>query len=139
MGNSEFTVSGSAAVLADKLQITDTGGSESGEAYMQIDGVTTADSLTVQYMMYTGDGSGADGQCVNVGANTLGGRAGEDGVSEGVSVCFDEWANAENEHGIQIFNNGEMILEGRATCGNRECCNCRPSPFYWITLFCVQL
>ena len=30
--------------------------------------------------MYCGDGSGADGLCVDLGANTLGGRVGEDGV-----------------------------------------------------------
>jgi hypothetical protein len=41
--------------------------------------------------MYTGGGDdgGADGQCVSVGANTLAGRNGEDGVAEGLALCFD--------------------------------------------------
>ena len=87
--------------------------------------------------------------CVSLGANTLDGkvgpggadahfdncvdptdspagdtctRYGEDGVATGVALCFDEWANGDAEHGIQMFYNGEMIFEGRATCGNREGC-----------------
>jgi hypothetical protein len=119
---SEFAVSGSAVVADDVLQITQLENNQMGEAYRQVHGLTKEKSFTVRYSMYTGDGTGADGQCVNIGANTLNGRVGEDGVAQGVAVCFDEWANGDAEHGIQIFYNGEMIFEGRATCGNREGC-----------------
>ena len=118
--NREFQVTGDASVSGDHLQITPAEGSQSGAAYRQVSGLSATDRLTVRYQMYTGDGSGADGQCVNVGENDMGGRNGEDGVTVGIAVCFDEWANSDAEHGIQIFYNGEMILEGRATCGNRE-------------------
>eukprot|EP01052_Picozoa_sp_SAG31_P019049 SAG31_NODE_1374_length_8594_cov_57.759623_4_plen_896_part_00 len=104
------------------LQITQLQNSQSGEAYFPIPGLQNTDGFIVSYQMYTGDGSGADGQCVNVGTNTLGGRNGEDGVGEGVAVCFDEWANDVAEHGIQIFYNGEMVLEGRAACENQDWC-----------------
>ena len=56
---------------------------------------------------------------VNIGANDLQDRNGEDGVADGIAVCFDEWANSDAEHGIQIFYNGEMLFEGRATCENQ--------------------
>ena len=103
----------------DILQITNLGNSQQGEAYSPLPGLLTTDGIIVHYQMYTGDGTGADGQCVNIGANDMGGRNGEDGVAVGVALCFDEWANGRAEHGIQIFYNGEMLFEGRATCENQ--------------------
>jgi hypothetical protein len=54
-------------------------------------------------------------------------------------VCFDEWANANAEHGIQIFYNGDMIFEGRATCENQA--GCPPVSFFndgsWHTVQAV--
>jgi hypothetical protein len=125
---SKFVLDGSAKTSRDVLQITQLENSQSGTAFMSLAGLTTSDGLTVRYQMYTGDGTGADGQCVNIGANSLGGRAGEDGVAEGLAVCFDEWANGDAEHGIQMFYNGEMIFEGRATCENRK--GCPPVSFF---------
>ena len=74
-------------------------------------------------MFYCGDGSGADGLCVNVGGNDMGGRVGEDGVAKGVAVCFDEWAN-NGDHGVSIFYDGGMIWEEIGVCSNRQ--NCLP-------------
>ena len=121
----------SASVIGDVLQITPNEGSMQGSAFREIAGLSTSDEFIVRYQMYTGDGTGADGQCVNIGANDLQdrsdpahvvGRNGEDGVADGIAVCFDEWANSDAEHGIQIFYNGEMLFEGRATCENQAGC-----------------
>ena len=68
-----------------------------------------------------GDGTGADGMCVSIGSNDLAGRNGEDGVAEGVALCFDEWAN-DGDHGVNIFYNGEVAGEWTGPCGNREGC-----------------
>ena len=68
-----------------------------------------------------GDGTGADGMCVSIGSNDLAGRTGEDGVAEGVALCFDEWAN-DGDHGVNIFYNGEVAGEWTGPCGNREGC-----------------
>ena len=57
--------------------------------------------------------------CVNVGANTLGGRVGEDGVSVGVALCFDEWANG-GDHGVMMFYNGATVWEDITQSGNRS-------------------
>jgi hypothetical protein len=35
----------------------------------------------------------------------------EEGVTQGVSVCFDDWANGNNDHGVQIFYDGVAIYE----------------------------
>ena len=86
------TTTSSAMVENDILKITQLAGSQLGEAYVPIPGLLSTDGLIVRYQMYTGDGTGADGQCVNVGANTLGGRYGEDGVSEGVAICKQQKA-----------------------------------------------
>ena len=115
----EFTSTGSAAVVDDVLQVTQLANSQSGEAYVSIPRLLSTDGIIVRYQMYTGDGTGADGQCVNIGANDMGGRNGEDGVAVGVALCFDEYANSDAEHGIQIFYNAEMVFEGRATCENQ--------------------
>jgi hypothetical protein len=50
-----------------------------------------------------------------------GGRNGEDGVSVGVAVCFDEYSNG-GDHGISIFYNGEALFEDLAPCENQEGC-----------------
>jgi hypothetical protein len=68
---------------------------------------------------------------MNLGANSLGGRVGEDGVGEGVAICFDEWANS-GDHGVHIFyqppgsthnwndaGNPGSIWEDIAECGGQ--------------------
>ena len=101
----EDVTTNSAAVIhvdgADVLQITDLSTAQRGTAFKQIPGLTAADDFAVHYQMYTGGGSGADGQCVSVGANKLAGRSAEDGVAEGLALCFDEYANG-GDHGIQV-------------------------------------
>ena len=90
----------------------------------------------VRYEVYTGGGTGADGQCMSIGTNDMAGSNGEDGVPEGVALCFDEvsprgpkskfsvfcmswlaefcgaqWSNpGENggDHGISIRYNGQV-------------------------------
>ena len=79
------------------------------------------DHFHVQFGLYDGGGTGADGMCVNVGGNDIGGRNGEDGVAQGVALCFDEYANG-GDHGISIFYNGAAIWEELAACGNRQGC-----------------
>ena len=116
----EFVLSGSAFVAQDVLQITQATDSQAGAAFAPLP-IASTDRFQVQYSMYTGDGSGADGQCVNIGGNDLAGRVGEDGVAAGVAVCFDEWAN-NGDHGVSIFYNGGMIWENIALCANREAC-----------------
>jgi len=64
-------------------------------------------------MFYCGDGSGADGLCVNIGGNDMGGRVGEDGVATGVALCLDEWANG-GDHGVAIYYDGAAIWEVRS-------------------------
>ena len=80
---------------------THTQRSKKNQRFKQIPGLTAADDFAVHYQMYTGGGSGADGQCVSVGANKLAGRSAEDGVAEGLALCFDEYANG-GDHGIQV-------------------------------------
>ena len=58
---------------------------------------------------------------MNLGGNDLGGRVGEDGVAEGVAVCFDEWANS-GDHGVMIYYNTNQIWSDIATCNNRAGC-----------------
>ena len=82
--------------------------------------------------MYTGDGSGADGQCVTVGANSLGSRMAEDGVEEGVSLCFDEYSS-NGDHGVSIFYNSEVVQEWLGDCANREACE--PVSFFEDSLW----
>ena len=77
--------------------------------------------VTVRFEMYCGDGSGADGLAMNLGANTLSGRVGEDGVAQGVAVCFDEWSNG-GDHGVMIYYNGATVWQDIATCSNRQGC-----------------
>ena len=127
-----FSLSGSAQIggnAGEVLQITGLENSQTGTAFVQIaENVNAADfKFTTRFGMYTGDGSGADGQCCNIGANDLVGRNGEDGVATGVAVCFDEWANG-GDHGVEIFYQGAVIWENIAPCNNRE--NCIPVSLY---------
>jgi hypothetical protein len=97
VGAREFTLVGSATLddtdaAAPLLSLTDLGTGETGLAYYELS-TGARDPLTLRYEMFTGDGSGADGQCVNIGANDLGGRNGEDGVADGLALCFDEYSN----------------------------------------------
>ena len=115
-----WQLSGSAVLDSDVISLTQVVNSQQGFAFYPI-ATTAADAFTVQFQMYTGDGSGADGMCVNIGSNDMTGRAGEDGVAQGVAVCFDEWAN-NGDHGVSIFYNGAAIWENIGLCDNREMC-----------------
>ena len=126
----QFTLSGSAVVSGDVLSITQTELSQAGTAFAALTDptngaplISTTEPFSVQFQMYCGDGTGADGLCVNVGGNDMGGRVGEDGVAKGVAVCFDEWAN-NGDHGVSIFYDGGMIWEEIGVCSNRQ--NCLP-------------
>ena len=46
---------------------------------------------------------------------------GEDGVSQGVAVCFDEYSNG-GDHGVSIFYDGATVWEELGQCGNQEAC-----------------
>jgi hypothetical protein len=131
---SEFTLAGSAQ-LADNevLSITQVAGSQQGTAFAPLD-VSGADTINVRYEMYTGDGSGADGLCMNLGAGDMGGRYGEDGVAVGFALCFDEWSNSANhgghndeagdngDHGVVMFFNGDNMFSDFGECENRQDC-----------------
>ena len=95
---------------------------QDSEAWLPVDDLITQQAaLTIGFELYCGDGTGADGMCMNLGANSLGGGNGEDGVLEGVAVCFDEWSNG-GDHGIFIFYDGAPVFEDFGTCDNREHC-----------------
>ena len=118
---SEFTLDGSAVVDGDVLSITQAGqNSQRGTAFAPVD-ATTADRININFDMYTGDGSGADGLCVNLGNNNMGGRNGEDGVAVGFALCFDEWANGD-DHGVHMFQDGTIAFEDLSDCDNRAAC-----------------
>jgi hypothetical protein len=110
MDPSAFVMSGSAKLDGAVLSITQVAGSQLGTAYAPVT-ATSADGVNVMFEMYTGDGTGADGLCMTLGKNSLDGRAGEDGVAIGVSVCFDEWAN-NGDHVSRVFSNGVCFLSG---------------------------
>ena len=100
------------------LSVTQVSGSQLGQCYTPIDAAAT-DTISVTFDMYCGDGSGADGMCVNIGKNSLDGRVGEDGVATGIALCFDEWANG-GDHGVMMFYNGQTFWEDITTTGNRS-------------------
>ena len=125
IGAREFSLAGSAALdemdtAFPIIALTMAARNQAGQAWYPLP-TSSDEALTLRYEMYTGDGSGADGQCVSVGANDLGGRNGEDGVGVGVAVCFDEYSNG-GDHGISIFYNGETVWETLAPCENQEGC-----------------
>ena len=101
---------------------TQVANSQQGTAFKEIS-LGAQDAFNVRFLMYCGDGTGADGLCVNVGGRDMAGRVGEDGVAQGVAVCFDEWAN-NGDHGVSIVYNGDFVWENIANCNNRE--NCVP-------------
>jgi hypothetical protein len=108
MDVADFTYTGSAKVDdsdASVMSITQTANSQQGTGMLPVT-VTAEDNLAITFQMLTGGGSGADGMCMNLGGNSLGGRYGEDGVSVGLAVCFDEWSNGNHEHGVMMFWNG---------------------------------
>eukprot|EP01052_Picozoa_sp_SAG31_P037165 SAG31_NODE_4757_length_2975_cov_1.244437_1_plen_424_part_10 len=117
---SRFTLGGDASVADGVLQLTMAVESQNGQAWYPLD-IDESDSFHVQFSLYSGDGSGADGMCVNLGDDDLGGRSGEDGVAAGLALCFDEWSS-DGDHGISIFYNGAAVWEELANCGNRQGC-----------------
>jgi hypothetical protein len=144
---STFALDGSAAVAdGNRLDITQLVNSQQGFAsYPNTDtglGISATDAVSVTFDMYigaagydtTGMTLGADGLCVNVGGGpglgALGGRVGEDGVNEGVAVCFDEYANSNHEHGFFIHYNGAEIYGDVSECdggwGNGNNVECAP-------------
>ena len=91
---------------------TQVANSQQGTAFVELSHDPGADfKMVVRYEMYCGDGTGADGLCVNIGGNDLGGRVGENGVTQGVAVCFDEWANG-GDHGVAIYYNAGTQGDG---------------------------
>lgn len=122
-----FALGGTAAIDEPSrvLMLTNTEESQTGTAFYDVGLIEGQEpggfEFKVSFEMYVGDGTGADGMCVSVGGNDLAGRAGEDGVAEGIALCFDEYAN-DGDHGVSIFHNGEVGWESRAPCGNRLGC-----------------
>ena len=74
----------------DVLSLTHNTANQEGTAFYQVT-ATTADTINVAFDMYIGDGTGADGLCVNLGENNLGGNNEEAGVAVGFSLCFTEY------------------------------------------------
>ena len=58
-------------------------------AFAPLDGVSASDDINIRFEMYTGDGSGADGMCVSLGANTLDGKVGPGGADAHFDNCVD--------------------------------------------------
>eukprot|EP01044_Picomonas_judraskeda_P000480 COSAG03_NODE_21_length_21000_cov_26.440649_6_plen_1159_part_00 len=116
----DFVLSADASLRGDEIQLTDIANSQTGTAFMPLS-TTSSDPFVVRYWLFTGEGTGADGQCVSVGSNDLADRAGEDGVGVGVAVCFDEWSNGGDD-GVTIFYNGAAVFENTSPCANRAGC-----------------
>jgi hypothetical protein len=126
---SKFALDGSAA-FADGID---------GNGRLDITQLVTGQqgfaSYSVTFDMYigaagydtTGMALGADGLCMNLGGGpglgALGAlhgrpaRVGEDGVNEGVAICFDEYANKKHQHGFFIYYNGKEIYDDLSICG----------------------
>ena len=81
-----------------------------------------ANVFSVRFELYVGDGSGADGVCVNIGDPSPGGVA-EEGVAASVSLCFDEYPNGDNENGVDMFVNGAVVWADLAECSSSEACH----------------
>jgi hypothetical protein len=128
---SSLELRGSATVVAGdvlELHLTEVEGSQRGSAFIEMD-VTSTDTMTLTYDFLTGGGTGADGQCVTLGNDVIN-VVEEDGVTEGVSICFDEYASSTAEHGIVIFYNGEAVWSYMSDCaggwGNNNEVACPP-------------
>jgi hypothetical protein len=93
--------SSDASVDGDVLKVSVTSGSQRGLAFTPVD-VSIDQAINIQFDMYVGDGSGADGLCATLGNDDLGNRVAENGVTEGFSFCFDEWSNGNAESGIKV-------------------------------------
>ena len=119
---SQFTTMGACKVDDDDptvLSVTQVAGGQLGQCYTAVD-ISSDDTVRFDFEMYCGDGSGADGMCVNLGKNSLDGRVGEDGVGTGVALCFDEWANG-GDHGVMMYFNGQTVWV-RACCPLSSTC-----------------
>ena len=94
---SGFTLDGSATVDGEILKLTGVENSQTGTAFypLWVHGTSGSEAITLRFEMYVGDGSGADGMCVNVGGNNLWAldysaqRNAEDGIANGLALCFD--------------------------------------------------
>jgi hypothetical protein len=100
---STFALDGSVAVAdGNRLDITQLVKNQHGFASYPVD-ISATDTYSVTFELYivaagydtTGMALGGDGLCMSLGAGhglgALGGGAGENGVTEGVAVCFDEY------------------------------------------------
>ena len=99
-----------------------------GSAFTSVS-VPPGAAIKVAFEMYIGDGNGAEGMCMNLGANELGGRDSVTGVAVGFALCFDTWSDSgplsgspSGEHGITMFMDGVAIWSEHGTCGNRGGC-----------------
>ena len=104
-----FALSGSALLEDGVIHLTTATGWQSGAAFVRLHDAT---ELVLEYQMYTGDGSGADGQCINIGADDLGGRLAEAGVAQGVALCFDEYGTPS---GVDLLYNGESLWQDHSS------------------------
>jgi hypothetical protein len=102
-----FALGGSAQLDGDVLRLTGLEGGQQGTAFYPLwsHSSSSSEEVTVRFEMYVGDGTGADGMCVNIGGNSMFSRTlgreryGENGVPQGVALCFDEYSNT-GDHGV---------------------------------------
>lgn len=146
-----FSLSGSASVVGEIIELTQLAPSQTGTASMPLP-YTAADidsGIAVRFWLYVGGGTGADGLCINFGSSAdLGGRNAEDGLAEGVSVCLDEWADGDEQsqdqglhgghgdHGITLSYNGNTMRRAASYCENRE--GCPPVSLFDNQKWCVR-
>jgi hypothetical protein len=102
---SSFTTQHHSYISGSEIIVTDTSGSRRGRAYYTW---ANTGGFKIQFDMYQGGGSGADGMCMKYGGTDLG-ENGEDIASIGFSVCFDSWSNG-NDHGVVMGWNGATIF-----------------------------
>ena len=80
-------------------------------------------SIRVYNTTFCFGGKHFDDLFTELGAKRLGDvgqhDASEDGLAEGVSLCFDEWSNG-GDHGVMLFYNGATFWEDITTCDNRS-------------------
>ena len=133
----EFVLTGSAQIVESAsdpivLQLTSSDLGQNGEAFYRLTSPDLTAGFELQFDMYTGDGlnGGADGQCVSVGNTDLVGLREEDGATQGIAVCFDEYPNQRDDGGgdagISILLDGAVVWEHRvprSPCFNDNDCD----------------
>lgn len=78
IGMSRFVLGGNAqlvdgAAAGDTISLTSAQPNQAGTAFFPLwsHGSTGSEDITARFEMYIGDGTGADGMCVNIGGNSL--------------------------------------------------------------------